>query len=233
MKLAIFKKDEFMQMFDLLGFGHAAICIISDILAKIYNGGLSIRIVKNIEDNDNRPFKLKKLKYEEINFENWNPSPKRKIFIGVMNVVPKKIVYKFFNDRNLISFKKYCNLIYPNVSIGENVKTGNGILISAGSIIGPFTEVGNMVSINRNVSIGHHNKISDFCTFNPGANIAGDCEIGEGATIGMGAIIFDGVKIGRNTIVGAGSLVTHDLPENVIAYGSPVKIIRENKVNII
>lgn len=215
-------------MFDLLGCSHTAICIISDILVKIYEDEISIRIVKNIEDNDDRPFKLNALKYEEINFNNWAPSPEIKIFIGVMNVEPKIIVYKFFNERNLINFEKYCNLIHPGAYIGENVITKNGILICAGSVVEPFTEVGNLVTINRNVSIGHHNKISDFCTINPGANIAGGCEIEEGVTIGMGAIIFDGVKIGKNTIVGAGSLVTGDLPENVTAYGSPAKVIREN-----
>ena len=31
---------------------------------------------------------------------------------------------------------------------------------------------------------------------------------------------------GKNSVVGAGSLVTKDLPDNVLAYGNPAKIIR-------
>jgi sugar O-acyltransferase (sialic acid O-acetyltransferase NeuD family) len=218
-----------MKTFDLLGLGHAAICIISDVLVKTCGGKALIRIIKNIRDNDDRLFKLKTLKYEEIDFDIWNPLSEAEIFIGAVNVEPKKIIYKFFNEKKSIGFKNYCNLIHPDSSIAEDVSMKNGILICAGTVIAPFTEIGNMVTINRNVSIGHHIKISDFCTINPGANIAGGCEIGERVTIGMGAIILDGIKIGKNTVIGAGSLVTSDIPENVIAYGSPAKVIRQNK----
>jgi acetyltransferase-like isoleucine patch superfamily enzyme len=46
--------------------------------------------------------------------------------------------------------------------------------------------------------------------------------------IGMGTNILNQVKIGKNTIIGAGSVVTKDIPDNVVAYGSPCKIIRDN-----
>ena len=46
---------------------------------------------------------------------------------------------------------------------------------------------------------------------------------------GMGTNVIDGVKIGKNSIIGAGSLVTKDIPDNVVAYGSPCKIIRDNE----
>jgi galactoside O-acetyltransferase len=35
-----------------------------------------------------------------------------------------------------------------------------------------------------------------------------------------------GVTIGENTIIGAHSFVNKDIPDNVLAYGSPVKIIK-------
>jgi maltose O-acetyltransferase len=44
----------------------------------------------------------------------------------------------------------------------------------------------------------------------------------------MGTNILHQVKIGKNTIIGAGSVVTKDIPDNVVAYGSPCKIIKEN-----
>lgn len=36
-----------------------------------------------------------------------------------------------------------------------------------------------------------------------------------------------GVTIGENTVVGAGSVVTRDLPANVVAVGSPCRVLRE------
>ncbi len=53
--------------------------------------------------------------------------------------------------------------------------------------------------------------------------------IGENVWIGGGAIIMPGVTIGDNVVIGAGSVVTRDIPSNVIAYGSPCRVMRENK----
>lgn len=45
--------------------------------------------------------------------------------------------------------------------------------------------------------------------------------------IGMRSMILKGVTIGRNTIVAAGSVVTRNLPANVLAGGSPARVIRD------
>ena len=37
------------------------------------------------------------------------------------------------------------------------------------------------------------------------------------------------VIIGNNVVIGAGSIVTKDIPDNVIAYGNPCRVVRENK----
>ena len=44
-----------------------------------------------------------------------------------------------------------------------------------------------------------------------------------------GAIIMPGVTIGNHVVIGAGSVVTKDIPDHVIAYGNPCRVIRENK----
>src|SRR5574343_12248 len=50
-----------------------------------------------------------------------------------------------------------------------------------------------------------------------------DVQIGRHAHIGAGSIILPGVTIGEGCSVGAGSVVTCDLPEWTICYGSPCK----------
>lgn len=45
--------------------------------------------------------------------------------------------------------------------------------------------------------------------------------------LGGGVIVCPGVTIGENTVVGAGAVVTKDLPANVVAVGSPARVIRE------
>ena len=51
--------------------------------------------------------------------------------------------------------------------------------------------------------------------------------IGDNVWLGGGVIVCPGVTIGANTVVGAGSVVVHDLPANVLAVGSPARVVRE------
>lgn len=52
--------------------------------------------------------------------------------------------------------------------------------------------------------------------------------IGKNVWIGGGAILLPGITVGDNVVIGAGSVVTKDIPDNVIAYGNPCRIIRRN-----
>ncbi len=44
--------------------------------------------------------------------------------------------------------------------------------------------------------------------------------------IGDSSIVCKGVTVGENSVIGAGSVVTGDIPANVIAAGSPARVIR-------
>jgi maltose O-acetyltransferase len=50
--------------------------------------------------------------------------------------------------------------------------------------------------------------------------------IEDNVWLGAGTIVGPGVTIGENTVVGAGSVVTKNLPPNVVAVGSPARIVR-------
>jgi acetyltransferase-like isoleucine patch superfamily enzyme len=51
--------------------------------------------------------------------------------------------------------------------------------------------------------------------------------VGQATTLEVGTITAGGVRIGADSVVGAGSVVLHDIPDGVLAYGAPVKVIRE------
>lgn len=57
-----------------------------------------------------------------------------------------------------------------------------------------------------------------------------DIEVGDHVWLGARVLLLKGAKIGSGTIVGAGSMVAGILPENVLAAGSPAKVVRENVV---
>jgi maltose O-acetyltransferase len=51
--------------------------------------------------------------------------------------------------------------------------------------------------------------------------------IGNDVWIGGNVVINPGVTIGSNVVIGSGSVVTHDIPDNVVAVGNPCHVLRE------
>ena len=205
----------------ILGKGDAIIGMILDNLysngikgdVAIYNN-LSLPILREIEHPD---FNLNL--YEEINFRSFD-----QYVLGVYDPKHKVKIIETLNPE----LNKFINLIFNDLIISKTSKIGIGCLIDAGINIAAHTNIGNFVSINRNVSIGHHTPIGDFVSINPGCNIAGNVTIGEKTVLGMGTNVLNTVQIGKNCVIGAGSNVTRNIPDNVIAYGNPCKIIRGN-----
>jgi galactoside O-acetyltransferase len=51
--------------------------------------------------------------------------------------------------------------------------------------------------------------------------------IGKNCWLGANVTVLPGVSIGEGSVIGANSLVTHDIPDHVLAYGSPCRIVRQ------
>lgn len=180
----------------------------------VYNN-LNLPIVNPFHHDD---FKIQIL--SDVNLEDYD--------VYTLGVYQPKLKKKIVKDLELTT-KKFINIIHNGLDISKMSTIGNGLLINSKVSIAAHTTLGDFVSINRHVSIGHHTFIGNYCSINPGTNIAGNVRIGEGTTIGMGTNVLDSRRIGKNTIIGAGSVVTKDIPDNVIAYGNPCKVIRDNE----
>jgi maltose O-acetyltransferase len=50
--------------------------------------------------------------------------------------------------------------------------------------------------------------------------------LGDNVWLGGGVILLPGISIGENAIIGAGAVVTKSIAANVVAVGSPARIIR-------
>ena len=60
-----------------------------------------------------------------------------------------------------------------------------------------------------------------------GLEIAKPITIGDDVWIGGDVTVLPGVKIGRGSVIGAKSLVTKDIPENVMAFGNPCRVVKK------
>jgi len=80
------------------------------------------------------------------------------------------------------------------------------------------------VTIEDYVQIGSHCSIYSLSTID---NQQGEVYLKENCKIGSHSTIMPNVTIGKNSIVGANSLVLKDIPNNVVAFGVPAKVIRK------
>ncbi|MBO0991434.1 acetyltransferase [Bacillus sp. SD088] len=126
---------------------------------------------------------------------------------------------------------QFINAIHPNSVIGKDVKIGDGTVVVAGAIINANAIIGKQCIINTNSSVGHDVTVGNYSTIAPGVAIGGNAVIGELVTISMGSTVIQKAKIGYGTLIGAGSTVIRDIPDGVLAFGSPAKIIRERKID--
>jgi sugar O-acyltransferase (sialic acid O-acetyltransferase NeuD family) len=209
-----------IEKLTILGFSEATTTMLLDILDS-QNLYPHIDIVNNLHLEQIHKFTHPKF---EITLIDETIIGDKVVSLGATKAQSRKKISEIFNLENELNL---INLISKNSDISKTVNLGKGIVVNTMSCIAGHTKIDDFVFINRNVSIGHHTVIGKYTSINPGVNIAGNVTIGECCQIGIGANIIDGVKIGNNSIIGAGSVVTKDIPDNVVAYGIPCKIIKE------
>lgn len=112
---------------------------------------------------------------------------------------------------------------------------------------GKFVHFGKWIFANFNLTLvdDTHIYVGDYTQFGPNVVLAtaghpicpelrekgyqynAPIRIGRNCWLGSNVSVMPGITIGDNVVVGAGSVVTHDLPNNVVAVGNPCRILRE------
>ena len=134
-------------------------------------------------------------------------------------------------DRMFASVGRGCYLEPPlhanwggrNVHLGDNVYANfNLTLVDDGPI-----HIGDNVMFGPNVVVttAGHPVLPELRLRAAQFNLP--VRIGDNVWIGSGVQIMPGVSIGDNSVIGAGSTVTRDVPADVVALGTPCRVVRE------
>jgi len=141
------------------------------------------------------------------------------LIIGIGNNHIRKTIAEKINKDIFSSFQ------YDKTAIiSDCASIEKGTVVMQGAIIQSSVKIGKHCIINTGVSIDHDCILQDYVHIAPRSTLCGNVTVGEGSFIGAGTVVIPNIRIGKWVVIGAGSVVTRDIPDNVIAYGSPCKI---------
>lgn len=138
------------------------------------------------------------------------------------------------NDLSVLS--KILNQELDNVTVlapfycdcGNRIHIGKNVFINFNS----YLMDGATITIGDNVFIGPHVGLYtaihplDYKTRNIGLEKAKPITIGDNVWIGGNVTILPGVTVGNGSVIGAGSVVNKDIPDNVLAFGNPCRVVK-------
>lgn len=127
--------------------------------------------------------------------------------------------------------KRFDNWKVPDIEDGIPTKYNWVVQHKDNLKLGYRTDIGAFSYINAQygviiedyVQLGSHCSVYSVSTID---DKQGEVHLKRNARIGSHSTVLPNVTIGENAIVGAHSLVTEDIPDNVLAYGVPAKVIK-------
>jgi acetyltransferase-like isoleucine patch superfamily enzyme len=132
----------------------------------------------------------------------------------------RKRVYGDFPDMSYMhAIAETAVVLSDNIGVGFNIRN-NGF-------VGTEARIGKFVKVNFNTAITHDCDIKDYAYISMNVSMGGSVTVGEGTYVFEGSCLRPGINIGSYSVIGAGSVVTKDIPDNVMAYGNPCRIIKE------
>ena len=130
-----------------------------------------------------------------------------------MNII-KELLYRI---RGEYTTEK---LISMGMTVGKNFGRLNGVILDPAHCW--LITIGDNVTMAPRVHILCHDASTKQFL---GYTKIGRVDIGSNVFIGAESVVLPGVTIGSNVIIGANSTVTHDIPDGMVAAGSPARVI--------
>jgi len=125
---------------------------------------------------------------------------------------------------------RWTSIIDPRAAVASDASIGHGCFIGPFASVGPAACIGAHTVIRAGAHVSHDCAIGSFVFVGTNAVICGRCTVHDAAYIAPSAVIRDDCQVGKFAVVGLGSVVTKDVPELVVAVGSPARPVRVGTV---
>ena len=116
----------------------------------------------------------------------------------------------------------------PSAMIAPSARIGRGTVIMPAVVLNPDAVVGEGAILNTGAIVEHDVAIGHYAHLSPNTVLGGGARVGDLAHIAISATVLPFVRIGPRSVLGAGSVAVRDIPEGVVAFGSPARVQRFN-----
>jgi sugar O-acyltransferase (sialic acid O-acetyltransferase NeuD family) len=119
--------------------------------------------------------------------------------------------------------------VHPSAQIARGVSIAGGSVVMAGAVLNSDAKLGAQVIVNSRASVDHDCQVGNCVHLAPGTILCGSVRVGDGTFLGAGTTVIPNVSIGSWVQVGAGATVVRDLPDGVMALGTPARIVAKKE----
>lgn len=121
---------------------------------------------------------------------------------------------------------RLATVVHPSCAISPSARIGVGVYINACSRVLANACVGDYALIEGLATVGTDTIVGEAALIGSGCQLIGGSRVGTMALIGAGAVIVENTSVGDYSVIGAGATVVADIPDHVLAVGTPARVKR-------
>ncbi len=117
-------------------------------------------------------------------------------------------------------------VIDPGAELAEDVRLSPGVFVGKRAVVNSGAVIGECAIVNTGALVEHDCVLGAFSHVSTGAVLCGGVVVGNDTHVGAGSVVRQYLEIGQRSVIGIGSVVTGNIPDDVVAYGVPCRVMK-------
>lgn len=138
---------------------------------------------------------------------------------SVRNEIHNRLCHKYLPIR-------FPSFVHHSAIVAGSAVIGDGVVVMPFAYVGPNCVIGNLSLLNTRATLEHDSEVGYCSSLSPGVVTGGNVRIGDLTAVSIGSVISRCVNVGSHSVIGAASYVHNDIPDRVLVYGTPARVVR-------